>query len=215
VLDDLPVIDYIDVFYPTFEHRIAHGYTYDIVEIGSMWNSIVWQPSSFKNTFPGAAERRPSIIASEIRVIENNMTKGDKLPHESWVIVNSQDISLYKSDFNMKATFFIQNKYVEYQADGSTPVDLLVKVSTDYDGKVGDATWTQVNDNLVCAIANAPDVTFTGTPYPGDQKGDDPEGKKDLGKNADGKWVKCELDLTDYKESNNFTLGFHVKSFYV
>ena len=49
-------------------------------------------------------------------------------------------------------------------------------------------------------------------PYPGDQRGADPDGKKDRSRNADGKWVRCEFDLNPYKEEKNFTLKF---SFFV
>ena len=51
-----------------------------------------------------------------------------------------------------------------------------------------------------------------GLPYPGDQKGDDPEGKKDSYKNADGKWVRCELNLNNYKNEDKFTLKFKLQS---
>lgn len=215
-LTDLLQVDYINFFQPSFGQRLStYGYSYQIIEMGNLYNSLVWKPGSYVNTFPGAVDNRPAATKTEYKSIECNITRGENMPHESWVVINPQDINFYnKLNFDLKATFYIQNKYVEYLADGKTPVDLLVKVSTDYTNNVNTASWIQVNDILTCSIANNADVTFTGTPYPGDQSGDDPENRKNAGTNADAKWVKCELDLSDYKDSNNFVLAFHLKPFF-
>ncbi|MGQ1891075.1 hypothetical protein ACT29H_11610 [Thermophagus sp. OGC60D27] len=212
-LEDIPSVDMINIFYPTMEARNSiYGYTYKIVSAGSVSEANVWTPQSFKNSFPGAVDERPADIASSIKSIMTNVTSGDNLPHESWVIMNSQNISLYKNDFDMEAIFYIQNKYVEYLDDGRTPTNLSVKVTTEYTGDVQKTVWEDVSDIVVCAIQNDPENTFVGLPYPGDQTGDDPDGKK--GPNADGRWVKCVLDLSPYKESKNFTLAFHLESLY-
>jgi len=213
VISNTPVAinpaDRIHFFYPDLAARsTVNGYTYRIIQLGSMLEANVWT-STTPTTFPGVDAERPA--GANIKGIFTNAVVAPNLPHESWVIMNSQNISLYKNDFNCFATFYIQNQYVEYLTDGSTPSYLRVKVSTDYTGDQASANWTDVNDVLTCAIISAPTVEFTGLPYPGDQVATmgDPDGLKNPARNADAKWVKCVLDLSTYKISKNFTLAFH------
>jgi hypothetical protein len=212
-LADIPVVDQINLFYPTFEARNSiYGYTYSVINAGSVSEANTWIPQTFNNSYPGAIDERPSDIASSVHSIMTNLTASASLPHESWVFMNSQDISLYQNDFDMEAVFYIQNKYVEYLDDGRTPSNLAVKVATDFTGNENTATWIDVSDVVSCSIQSDPEDMFVGLPYPGDQSGLDPDGKK--GHNADAKWVKCVLDLTPYKDASNFTLAFHLQSFF-
>ena len=41
-----------------------------------------------------------------------------------------------------------------YEADGSTPLDIEVLISTNYTGDPTTTDWTQVNDILECEINN-------------------------------------------------------------
>ncbi|HTG55496.1 MAG TPA: hypothetical protein VL943_04465, partial [Niabella sp.] len=121
-----------------------------------------------------------------------------------------------------------------YMSDGRTPTDLEVYISTDYaGGSIQDAegnwlngTWTRVNDDIICQRSegvNSSSVStgapwgpqFTGTPYPGDQKGADPDHKKRpaLG-TFYGKWVKCTYNISTSQLSPTFTVAFKVASYF-
>jgi hypothetical protein len=138
-------------------------------------------------------------------------------PHDSWVIMDSQNLALYEGCFDSKAVFWyaLYMKEVQsgYEADGSAPIGLEVHITNNFTGDVTTTDWTQVNDILECEINNNGTV-FTGTPYPGDQTGLNPDGLKDPAKNANKLWVRCELNLEDYKTQNSFTIAFRCKTYY-
>ncbi|MDO6738812.1 hypothetical protein [Wenyingzhuangia sp. 2_MG-2023] len=197
-------------FYPTLEaENKTFGYAIDVINAGSVTNG--WVQS---NPSPLAAEERPEGIANKSIFV--NPSAGDWLAHESDMIVNTQDLTQYQLGYSLSTIFYTKNQYVEYMPDGSTPTNLEIYISEDYTGDNANATWTQINEQLSCQINSLTDTPFLGTPYPGDQKigGGDPDNKKDLSKNADNKWVRCELDLNAYKHVKNFTLKFKVKSNY-
>lgn len=138
-------------------------------------------------------------------------------PSESWIIIDSQNLSLYEGCFNSKAVFWYKifmNDNSGYEADGSTPIDLEVHISDSYTGDVTTTTWTQVNDILECEI-NDNGIIMTGTPYPGDQSGvQPPNGVKDPNNSPNNLWVRAELDLENYKTQTQFTLAFRFKTQY-
>jgi len=138
-------------------------------------------------------------------------------PHDSWVVMDPQNLVLYEGCFNSKAVFwyaiFMNEIQSGYEEDGSTPIDLEVHITNNYTGDVTTTDWTQVNDVLECEI-NDNGTIFTGTPYPGDQTGADPEGRKDPTNSPNKKWVRGELNLEDYKTEENFTIAFRFKTYY-
>jgi hypothetical protein len=117
-------------------------------------------------------------------------------------------------------------------ADGRTPVDIEVYISTDYTGgDIQDAsgnwlngTWTQVNNTMKCQRSEGVSGSnstgapwgseFIGTPYPGDQNGSDPEGRKKPGTTFYNKWVKCSYDIPLSQISKNYTVAFKVNSYF-
>lgn len=196
-------------FYPTLEaENKTFGYAIDMVEQGSTTAWVQANPS------PLAAQERPEGIES--KSIWINVTVGDRLAHESDVIINTQDLTQFSLGFDLSAVFHIKNQYVEYMPDGRTPTELEVYYSADYTGNNATATWTKINNQVTSQINSLTTTPFVGLPYPGDQKigGGDPDGQKDATKNADNKWTRCELDLSPYKDIQNFTLKFKVKSNY-
>lgn len=200
-------------FYPTLQaENTLYGYKKGIISLGSVSENSVWiqdVPS------PMAKNERPADVSGN-KAIWTNLSVGDYLPHESFVTINPQDLTLYKLGYNVSTVFYIQNQYVEYMPSGQTPADLEVFISTDYTGDDATSTWTQINDQLSCQINSLTATPFIGTPYPGDQKlgGGDPDGKKDPTKNADAKWVRCEFDLNAYKNIKTFALKFKIASYY-
>lgn len=200
-------------FYPTLEaNNKQFGYSVDVLRQGLVPDNLIWTqqaPSPLANL-----DSSLPTISGKKGVVTNAVVGGVSEPHESDIILNSQDLSQYRLGFDLTAVFYIQNRFVEYLADGSTPTDLEIFMSTDYDGDNASANWTQINDQLLCRINSNTGASFTGTPYPGDQQGADPEGKKNSSENADGRWVRCELDLNPYKEEKNFTLKFKYNSYF-
>ena len=137
-------------------------------------------------------------------------------PSDSWIVIDPVNLGLYEGCFNSKAVFWYNlflNEYSAYELDGSTPIGLEVKITDNYTGDVTTTSWTQVNDVLECEIDNNGTI-FTGMPYPGDQTGLDPDGVKDPAKNANNLWVRCELNLEDYKDASAFTIAFRVKTYF-
>jgi len=139
--------------------------------------------------------------------------------HDSWVVIDAQNLALYQGCFDSKVVFWY-NLYFDkdqtnngYEEDGSTPIAFEVKISTNYTGDVTTTDWTPVNDILECEI-NDNGTIFTGMPYPGNQKGLNPDGLKDLTKNANKKWVRGELNLEDYKTEEAFTIAFRIKTYF-
>ncbi len=200
-------------FYPTLQaNNKIYGYSVDVIDPGSVTASNIWRqtgPSPLANLEDGL----PTIDGKKA-IFTNGVVGGVSTPHESDVIINTQDLSQFSLGFNLSAVFYTQNRFVEYLTDGRTPSDLEIYISTDYTGDNLSATWTQVNDQVACQINSVTSTPFIGTPYPGDQNKADPDGRKDPTRNADGRWVRCELDLNPYKQEKNFTLKFKYASYF-
>ena len=200
-------------FYPTLEaNNKQFGYSVDVIRQGLVADNKIWvqqNPSTLANL-----DSSLPVISGKKGLVTNAVVGGKSEPHESDVILNSQDLSQYRLGFNLSAVFFTQNRFVEYLSDGATPTDLEIYISTDYTGNNNTATWTQINDQIESRINTNTGMSFTGTPYPGDQKGADPDGKKNSSRNADGKWVRSEFDLNPYKDEKNFTMKFKFNSYF-
>jgi len=208
----------VQVFYPTLEAiNTQFGYRVEIVEPGMA--PKVWGQS---NPNIATAADRPDANTSQKPIEVNFVSGGKSSPHESWAIMNSQDLTSYAFGFNLEAKFYTFNRFVEYlSTDGSSPSFIDVYVSTDYVGDFDAATWTIVSDELKSIIydgasSSYPEANeFMGLPYPGDQnlKGfPNPDNRKDPAKNADGRWVQSRLDLIGYKDFDKVTIAFRVYS---
>lgn len=137
-------------------------------------------------------------------------------PSESWIVMDPVNLALYQGCFDTKAVFWYNlflNEFSGYELDGSTPIDLEVHITNNYTGDVTTTDWTQVNDMLECEI-NDNGTIFTGTPYPGDQTGADPDGRKDPTNSPNNLWVRGELNLDDYKTEASFTIAFRLKTYF-
>lgn len=200
-------------FYPTLEaNNKLFGYSLDIIKPGAVPEINTWQQTG-SSPLANLDTTLPTIDGKQA-LITNTFRDRVSIPHESDVIINSQDLSQFSQGFNLATVFYTQNRFVEYSQDDKTPSDLEIYISTDYTGDNQTATWTKVNDQVSCQINSLTATPFIGTPYPGDQIGANPDGLKDPTKNADGKWVRCELDLNPYKLENNFTLKFKFASYF-
>lgn len=206
----------VNVFYPTLEaENTEFGYRIHVVEEGDpdmVWNSA--------NPSPLTAEDRPAENVNQKR-ISINLVKPSvdaQVPHESWVILNSQDLSAYQFGFDVEAEFFTKNRFVEYlSTDGTAPSLMRFYVSTDYVGDAGSATWTDETDQLISNIEEGgvfeAGNDFDGFPYPGDQKEygfSDPDNLKNPDQNGDNVFTRSILNMADYVGQSNVTCAFRV-----
>jgi hypothetical protein len=148
------------------------------------------------------------------------------------MIATTQDLTPFQYGFKLSFTYHYMPAFQIYMADGRTPVDLEVYISTNYKGgDIQDASgkwlngeWTKVNNAMRCnrseglSGANstgAPWGTqFIGTPYPGDQKGLDPDGRKNPSTTFYNKWVRCTYDIPVSQISKTYTVAFKVASYF-
>ena len=213
---DLPrVVNYF--FYPALA-SVGDGYIVDVIELGDPNN--LWDQTSPTN-LTGILEPDLPVIPNKRGIFTNIVSGGVSTPHESDVIMNSQNLSIFTFGFDVKAVFYYSNQFVEYFVagdpnEGKTPTNLEVYISTDYTGDNLSATWTLVND-LVTSRVETRD-SFSGMSYPGpwnppfftDFKREE---DKALQK-SDGKWCRAELDLNPYLNETNFTLKFKFASYF-
>lgn len=199
------------------------GYVEGDPEVSTDWyiTNAMWK--SHKNntkyidpveTADAVAVREDAGVTGTTKLLMPWWTIND--PSDSWIVMDPVNLALYEGCFDSKAVFWYKlylNQYAGYELDGSTPIGLEVHITNNYTGDVDSTEWTQVNDILECEI-NDNGTIFTGTPYPGDQTGLNPDGLKDPEKNANNLWVRGELNLEDYKSESNFTIAFRVKTYF-
>lgn len=226
-------------FYPTLETPGAFptggdGFTVNVVAKGVSQRIWGLRTNSAAIALVPPAERPASNKKQVILETLTHNAKAFTQPTSAWCITTTQDLSIYNLGYELKFGYYYMPGFQSYMADGRTPTDLEVYISTDYNGGpiqttgdnwTGNGTWTKINQDISCRISlgKAPDgksdgtdlgEAFIGTPYPGDQKGEDPDGRKDLNRNVYGKWVKCSYDITQYKECKSFTVAFKVNSYF-
>lgn len=163
-----------------------------------------------------ASDARAAAGVTDMYYLQTNpVTNGPvtSVPHESWVVMDAQDLTPWSGCFKTTLTFYLKNTLLEYLPDGRTPSDMEIYISDSYSGNVTTTSWTQINDILTCEIDDNGDV-FIGTPYPGDQTGPDPDGRKNPSRNAQGVWTKYELDLQPYLSQTSFTLAFKYATYF-
>ncbi len=244
IVTDKPTVmpvETIYFFYPTLSTTGAtptggDGFSVNVIDKGSCQR--IWGVRS--NSVASALippKDRPVKNTTQTILETNTFTATSPVttkPTTSWCVTTTQDLSVYNVGYALSFNYIYMPAYQTYMSDGRTPTDLEVYISTDYaGGPIQDAsgnwangTWTKINQDIQCNIStgNASDgkssgatwgETFTGTPYPGDQKGEDPDSRKNLERGTlYGKWVKCSYDITSYKNSKSFTVEFKVASYF-
>ncbi|MEM7107266.1 MAG: hypothetical protein AAF519_03495 [Bacteroidota bacterium] len=210
---DVPKLT-VSVFYPTFE--------FENTEFGFQIETVVeGDPGIFYNRANADAKvgsDRPAENVNQKRLVINLVrpSPADQVEHESWAIMNAQDLSAYEFGFDVEAEFFTKNRFVEYKNDGASPSFFETYVSTDYRGDFDAATWTEVTDQLVSIIEAAGEFpeenVFDGFPYPGDQQGSDPDNAKDPSQNSDNLYTRSIFNMRDYVGMSNITVAFRVRT---
>jgi hypothetical protein len=240
VISDTPVsvpIESILFFYPTLKTTGSFptggngfGVQVDVAGNGEdIWGEL---DNSTARAFVAPPERPTTNTAQTILEVQTNrITITD--PTKSWMVASTQDLTPFQYGFKLSFNYYYMPAFQIYMADGRTPVDIEVYISTDYTGgDIQDAsgnwlngTWTKVNDAIKCNRSegvNGSNISvgapwgpeFTGTPYPGDQNGSDPDGRKKPGTTFYNKWVKCSYDIPVSQISKNYTVAFKVNSYF-
>lgn len=223
-------IETIYLFYPTLRTAGSKptggdGFTVQVVVPGigdDIWGEV---DNSAGRTFVRPEERPEENIAQTVLETQTHNGSNTTTPTTSWMVTTTQDLTPYRYGYKLSVNYYYMPNFQNYMSDGRAPIDMEVYISTDYTGgAIQDAggnwlngTWTQVNDVMRCwkgGTNGAPwGSEFMGTPYPGTQTGDDPDGKKRpaLG-TFYGRWVKCSYDIAPEQITNNVTVAFKIAS---
>ncbi|WP_461533159.1 hypothetical protein [Sinomicrobium sp.] len=231
--EEMPV-ETINIFYPTLRTSglfptSGEGFSIQVDNPGearSIWGNLGHGAMRDYVGPPDRPEENTSqtILGSQTYANGSSTTK----PNDTWLVINTQDLTPFQYGYKLSFTYYYQAHYVNYLADGRTPTDMEVYISTDYTG--GDirdpegnwlnGTWTQVNEVIRCRRATVQlhsdewGEEFIGTPYPGYQTGPDPDGRKNPDRPVNGYWIKCEYDIPVDQISPNFTVAFNIRSYF-
>ncbi|MBB6462286.1 hypothetical protein [Flammeovirga kamogawensis] len=200
----------INFFYPTLIGR--DGFSLLKTNTGGVGTGLLWKEKT--NHLPPAdlITERPEDLTTTAVYIHNVIYGPARSPeHETLMVIDAQNLSQYSKGWELSAIFWMKNDNTLYQADGSKAADIEILVTDNYDW--ANTEWTMVNDLVKFKIAGEGDE-YTGTPYPGNQLGADPDGKKDSSRNTYQQWIRYELDLGPYKDQTKFTLAFRYKTYY-
>ncbi|AZQ64805.1 hypothetical protein EI427_21510 [Flammeovirga pectinis] len=203
----------LNFFYP----KLAGFTGFSLVEVqrGGVGNGLFWKAINPKQLPKAAAAERPaSVTGIKPLIIHDILYNPDRsTEHDSWMVMDTQNLTQYGKGFDISAVFWLKNLAMMYLEDGSKPADMEIYITSDYNGDVKTTNWTQVNDIVKFKIDGA-GTEYTGTPYPGNQLGVDPDGLKDPSRNTYNTWLRFELDLGPYKDMSQFTLAFRYKTYF-
>jgi len=204
---------------PTNNKNLAaggNGYSRKIpVDPFAGWVSAnhIWRKDAAVST-PDAVAARADAGVTGNNSLRSNYWGPLVSPWETWVIADHVNLASYKGCFDTKVVFWTKINLpadvapLDYFSDGRTIVGMEIQITDNYTGDIEGTNWTQINDILTCEIADN-GTEFIGTPYPLSGVPD-----MDDAKNANGKWVRCELDLADYIDNTTFTIAFRNLTYY-
>lgn len=174
-----------------------------------------------------APEERPEANTAQTILETQTFDSGVTAPTSTWMVTETQDLTPFEFGYFLSFNYYYMPAFQTYLADGRTPTDLEVYISTDYtggdiqnaQGEFLNGTWQKVNENMRCRRSNSAAGTplgseFTGTPYPGNQSGADLDDRKRPGTSFYNKWVQCTYDIPLSKISTTFTVAFKVASYF-
>lgn len=239
IITDVPVTvprEDIYFFYPTLETSgsfpsSGNGFSVQVDIAGNgqdIWGVI--DNSAGKSLV--APPERPQSNSNQTILETQTFASGRTKPTATWMVTQTQDITPFQFGYFLSFNYYYQPAYQTYLSDGRTPTDLEVYISTDYsggdiqdeDGNFLNGTWEKVNEDMRCnrslgvsggKSTGAPwGPEFIGTPYPGNQSGADPDGRKMNGTTFYNKWVRCSYDIPISKISTTFTVAFKVASYF-
>lgn len=234
--EQMPV-ESVHFFYPTLFTTGKHptggdGFTVQTPVKGladQLWGPVA---NTEGRTFETPEERPETntnqlIIESAVNSISGANSAWSE-PVNCWLIMQTQDFTPYRTGYSLHMEYYYKGYFQNYMSDGRSPTLLEVYLSTDYTGGdiqhvdgtwTGNGTWTQINPiiNWRRGTQTGPSygaVVYVGTPYPGDQSGEDPDGVKTPDFQTTRRWLKCFLDITEYKDCKTFTVAFKIASYF-
>lgn len=235
IITDRPEVmprETIYFFYPTLRTSGSYptggdGFTVQVIQPGvgdDIWGEI---DNSTGRSFQAPPERPTENTTQTVLETQTHNGSGVTTPTTSWMVTTTQDLTPFEYGYELSFDYYYMPNFQTYMADGRTPVDMEVYISTDYnggtiqdvDGNWLNGTWTQVNDAMRCWKGGTNGASwsneFIGTPYPGNQSGPDPDNRKrpDLG-TFYGRWVKCTYNIPIEQVSTTFTVAFKIASYF-
>lgn len=239
IITDAPITvprEDIYFFYPTLKTAgsfpsSGDGFSVQVDVAGNgadIWGIV----DNSAGKFLAAPPQRPQDNTEQTVLETQTFVSGRTKPTSTWMVTQTQDITPFQFGYDLSFNYYYQPAYQTYLSDGRTPTDLEVYISTDYtqgdiqdeDGNFINGTWEKVNADMRCnrslgvsagKSTGAPwGPEFTGTPYPGNQNGADPDGRKRPGTTFYNKWVRCSYDIPASKISTTFTVAFKVASYF-
>jgi len=240
IITDKPEImprESIYIFYPTLNVSTAFpsgGVGYIVqTDLPGVAPRVWGNRTNSVASYLVAPAERPAANTGQTIIETATFNGSSTRPLSTWMVTTTQDLTPYQYGFKLSFNYYYMPAYQTYMSDGRTPTDLEVYISTDYTGgDIQDAagnwlngTWTKINEQMICqrseGVSGSNSIgapwgqEFTGTPYPGDQKGADPDNKKRLALGTFyGKWVKCAYNIPAEKISQQFTVAFKITSFF-
>ena len=229
--EEMP-LETIYPFYPTLRTAGSKptggdGFTVQVIQPGvgdDIWGEV---DNSTGRTFVAPPERPEENTEQTTLETQTHNGSGLTTPTTSWMVTTTQDLTPYRYGYELSFNYYYMPHFQTYMANGGSPTDLEVYISTDYTGgDIQDAegnwlngTWTQVNADMRCWKGGANGAPwgdeFRGTPYPGNQSGPDPDNRKrpELG-TFYGMWVKCSYDIAPEQITSNVTVAFKIASYF-
>jgi len=210
-------------FYPPLKPKAANntplggvGYSVDMAHYATAagWiKKVYYSANKGANllTFPEVIAKRNAANVTGVKGLNVSFFGPYTDPFETWCIADPVNLSSYAGCFDSKVEFWVKQSIPQNIIDDAglelSPIAFDVHITNNYTGDVTTTAWTQVNELLTCKIGeNGED--FTGMPYP--LSGTIAESPSD----ASGIWVRCAMDLSDYKDESKFTIAFKTKSNY-
>jgi hypothetical protein len=133
-------------------------------------------------------------------------------PFETWLVLDEVSLTAYAGCYDSKLVFWVRqdvSNSVETLLNPDTPTPLEVNITNSYTGDVFTTNWNSVSDDITWTAPTINTTEYTGgLPYPIAGK------SNDTPLNTNGVWIKCELDLTNYKEMSSFVVSFRNKTPY-
>ena len=142
---------------------------------------------------------------------------------ESWMVFEPQDLTLYNTaEHDVSATVWMQNEWVLYFADGTSPTNVQLYMSNTHDynsANISESDWTEVTTIKGQIHHKAGGLKVDGLthiPYLGNNtltEGDVVADKKNtdhVWEHREGPWLKVNADMSSYLGKSNFMFAIRV-----
>ncbi len=142
---------------------------------------------------------------------------------ETWLILEPKDFRLYKDNkHTLNATVWMQNEYVNYFNDGTSPTNVQLYMSNTHDyasTTINQSDWTEIttisgqihNKAGGLKVDNLSQIPYLGNNLP---KGDDTvlhlKNPNNVWENRQGPWLKASVDMKDFMGKENVIFAIRI-----